>query len=132
MKIHTRTNRKVNPSKKQRGKSVKFLDLRGNNEANDICDKIVHLRSLRGQIDAALKILMPQLDQKLGDANSALTDRHMIKLVETHHNERVVQAYDASFWQIKEVKNLDNIFDVIAKSIPSALKIVSSNSEGTK
>jgi hypothetical protein len=110
---------------KSRPRAVETLDLRGDKQAGEICDKIVYLRSLRAQCNAALVLLREQAEEKFKGAASVMTDRHVIKLVEIHIPERTIPPTDNRYYSIKEVKNLGDIFDVINKSSTSNLKVVS-------
>ena len=107
---------------RKKSKDVETLDLRGDKHASEICDKIVYLRSLRAQCNAALQILAEQAEDKFGGAASIMTERHVVKLIERHMPERLIPAFSSSHYSIKEVKNLGDIFDVINKS--SHLKVV--------
>jgi|SRR5712671_2607243 len=108
--------------KKSRPRAVETLDLRGDKQANEICDKIVYLRSLRAQCNAALQLLAEQAQEKFRGAESIMTDRHVVKLVEKDIPERTIPATHSRYYAVKEVKNLGDIFDVINKS--SHLKVV--------
>jgi hypothetical protein len=123
---HANTSPKVKPrrGKKSRPRAVETLDLRGDKQAGEICDKIVYLRSLRHQCNAALQLLKEQAEAKFAGAASVMTDRHLVKLVEHHIPERTIPATDSRYYSIKEVKNLGDIFDVINKSTTPTLKVV--------
>ena len=121
MKTHAHNPSKVKPRRKK-SKAVETLDLRGDKQAGEICDKIVYLRSLRAQCNAALVLLREQAEEKFKGAESVMTDRHLIKLIEIHLPERTIPPTDNRYYSIKEVKNLGDIFDVINKS--SHLKVV--------
>ena len=120
------TNASRHRNVKSRSRTKKLLDLRGNIQAGETCDRIVYLRSLRNQCSAALKLLTEQAEAQFGDATDILTDRHVVHLVEKHMPEVVIAERDVRYFSIKEVKNLDNIFDVISKSLNARnLKVVS-------
>lgn len=122
MKTHAHNPSKVKPRRKK-SKAVETLDLRGDKQAGEICDKIVYLRSLRRQCEAALELLKDQAEAKFKGAASVMTERHLVRLVETHFPARTIPPTDSRYYAIKEVKNLGDIFDVINKS--SHLKVVS-------
>lgn len=125
---HTHANNspkvKSRHGKKSRPRAVETLDLRGDKQAGEICDKIVYLRSLRAQCNAALVLLREQAEEKFNGAASVMTDRHVIKLVEIHIPERTIPPTDNRYYSIKEVKNLGDIFDVINKSKSPNLTVV--------
>jgi len=126
MKTHANTSHKVKPrrGKKSKPRAVETLDLRGDKQAGEICDKIVYLRSLRTQCDAALRLLKEQAEARFKGADSVMTDRHLVKLIETHFPERTIPPKDISYYSIKEVKNLGDIFDLINKSKSPNLTVV--------
>ena len=128
MSKHTHANNspkvKSNLQNKSKPRAVETLDLRGDKQAGEICDKIVYLRSLRAQCNAALQLLREQAEAKFKGAASVITDRHVIKLVEIHIPERTIPPTDNRYYSIKEVKNLGDIFDVINKSKSPNLTVV--------
>jgi len=126
MRTHANNSPKVKPSrgKKSKPRAVETLDLRGDKQAGEICDKIVYLRSLRHQCNAALQLLREQAEARFKGAASVMTDRHVIKLVEIHIPERTIPPTDNRYYSIKEVKNLGDIFDMINKSSTPNLTVV--------
>jgi len=126
MKTHANNSPKVKSRrwKKSKPRAVETLDLRGDKQAGEICDKIVYLRSLRHQCNAALQLLREQAEARFKGAASVMTDRHVIKLVEIHIPERTIPPTDNRYYSIKEVKNLGDIFDMINKSSTPNLTVV--------
>jgi len=127
MKTHANNSPKVKSrhGKKSRPRAVERLDLRGDKQAGEICDKIVYLRSLRHQCNAALQLLREQAEAKFKGAESVMTDRHLVRLVENHIPARTLPPTDTRYYSIKEVKDIGDIFDVINKSKTSNLTVVS-------
>ena len=126
MKTHANNSPKVKSrhGKKSRPRAVETLDLRGDRQASEICDKIVYLRSLRHQCNAALQLLREQAEARFKGAESVMTDRHLVKLVENHIPERTLPPTDIRYYSIKEVKDIGDIFDIINKSTTPTLKVV--------